>query len=444
MKIDLSSLHAEQYVLAAMTNPAHIDAVMGSTSEALFSHDQHLAIYRAMKSLYSRGKPVDIVTLLEEVGNKDYFGFVSDLYTLNSGINTEHYLDILRGYELKRRLYSVGQELIHRVHDEDAEVVREAACNRLTHEDSAKRGPMTFRDIFLEHGPEIERRFENQGKLLGLPTGFEKIDYRLNGMKPQDLIIIAARPSMGKTTYCLNIAEHNALRGETALFFSMEMSASALMEKMLSSVGGIPLKAIQTGAALHDPDMCDSFKGAAIRLKESGIVIDDRPALTISEMRAAALSVKRKAGKLGLIVVDYLGLARGEGATREQEVSSISRGLKMIAKDLNCPVIALSQLSRGVENRTDKRPIMSDLRDSGGIEQDADLIGFLYRDDYYNENSNMKGVTEVIWRKFRNGEIGTDYLGWQGDKSRFVNLSRGWEAPQQQAEVKPIRRGMSI
>src|SRR5690606_20423537 len=203
-------------------------------------------------------------------------------------------------------------------------------------------------------------------------------------------------------------------------------SAASLMEKMISSVGGVPLKAIKNGSFLTDVEQTEGFKAATLRLRESGVVIDDRPGLSITEMRASAMKVKRKFGKLGLIVVDYIGLARGEGQNREQEVASVSRGLKGLAKELNIPVIGLSQLSRGVESRTDKRPIMSDLRESGAIEQDADLIAILYRDEYYNENSRYKGVTEIIWRKFRNGEVGTDYLGWQGDKSRFVNLARGW------------------
>lgn len=445
MKIKLNSVEAEQYTLAAALSPDLIDDVLSITNETLFADSNALDVYRAIRSLYSRGKPVDIITLHEELKGTDLLGYVSDLYTVSgTGSNYREYVRILRDYEIKRRLYSVGIEIIERIQTEEAHVVREAACNRLMQEDQAKRGPMSFREIYIEHAPEIEKRADNDGRLNGLPTGFEKIDQRLNGMKPQDLIVVAARPSMGKTTICMNIAEHNALRGEVVLVFSMEMSAGSLMEKMISSVGSVPLKALKDGSFLRHEEYTDSFKSAVLRLRESGIVIDDRPSLSVTDMRAAASTVKRKHGKLGLIVVDYIGLARGEGQNREQEVASVSRGLKAIAKEFNIPVIALSQLSRTVESRNDKRPIMSDLRESGAIEQDADLIAFLYRDEYYNENSSMKGVTEVIWRKFRNGEVGSDHLGWQGDKSRFVNLAPGWQPQQQEAEVRPIRRGMTL
>ena len=445
MTANLSSIQAEQFTLAAALVPDQIDDVLSLATESLFAHDQNLTIFRALKSLYSQGKPVDIVTMIEALRGTDAVSYVSDLFAIGRAPNYRQYIDLLRDYELKRRLYGAGQELIERVQTEDARVVRESVVSRLSDDDSKDRGPMTFREIYVAHGGEIERRADNLGKLNGLPTGFEVIDYRLNGLKPQDFIVIAARPSMGKTTICVNIAEHNALKGEVVLIFSMEMSAASLMEKMISSVGGVPLKAIKNGSFLTDQEQTEGFKAATLRLRESGVVIDDRPGLSITEMRASAMKVKRKFGKLGLIVVDYIGLARGEGQNREQEVASVSRGLKGLAKELNIPVIGLSQLSRGVESRTDKRPIMSDLRESGAIEQDADLIAFLYRDEYYNESSRYKGVTEVIWRKFRNGEVGTDHLGWQGDKSRFVNLARGWTAPDPEPEnVKPIRRGMTL
>ena len=287
---------------------------------------------------------------------------------------------------------------------------------------------------------DVQARFDRGGAITGLSTGFDDLDAKTCGLNPGDLVVVAGRPSMGKTAFALNVAEHVAVNeGKPALVFSMEMGKKQLSERSIASIGRVSMNALRSGRMSDDEWSRMSF--AIGKLFKAPLLIDDAPALTVTQMRSRARRIAKKHG-LSLVVVDYIQLATGEGQSREQEVSSISRGLKALAKEFNCPVIALSQLNRKVDERPNKRPLMSDLRDSGAIEQDADLILMMYRDEYYHPETTDKGIAEIIVAKQRMGETGIIPVLFRGEFSRFENLTAEarrelFEARQ---EAKPIAR----
>lgn len=291
-----------------------------------------------------------------------------------------------------------------------------------------QKDSVEMNDLMKSYINEIERRQTMKG-MDGLPTGFDLLDERFNGLKPTDLIIVAGRPSMGKTTFALNISDHLSVNGKSVLVFSLEMGAMQLADKTASNLSGIPLSKLKQGNLTADD--YGLFSHAVGRINDSGLTINES-ARTVQQMSIIAKKKKLRKG-LDLIVIDYIQLMDGQGGNRTEQIGSISRGLKLMAKDLDVPVIALSQLSRGVEARADKRPMMSDLRDSGAIEQDADIICFVYRDEYYNEDDDMnKGVAEIITAKFRNGETGKDFLSTDLAKSKFKNLTHDNYMPYEQ------------
>lgn len=424
-------LAAEQAVLGIlMCTPDAWESVADRIVEADFSREDHQLLFRAIKSLRDADLPCDSVTLAEWCDRHDLVDRVGLRYadhlaqTTPSAANITLYADRVRECSILRQLIDAATGMIDAANDpvgRSTQTLLESAEQhlfRLVELDTRVReGFVSMREAAGDATAELQRRVANPGALLGITTGYASLDALTLGLQSSDLIVLAARPSMGKTALALNLAEHAACDGRTVAIFSMEMSAAQLGLRMLSSLGRIDQQRIRTGAL--DADEWDRITPAVVAMNELPLYIDDTPALTVGELRMRARRLKHQHG-LDLIVVDYLQLMQApEADSRASGVASISRGLKALAKELNVPVIALSQLSRALESRTDKRPLMSDLRESGGIEQDADVIAFIYRDDYYNAASEAKGLAELIIAKQRNGPTGTVMLAFHGHLTRF-------------------------
>jgi replicative DNA helicase len=439
LRIPPQSIEAEQAVLGGlMLAPEAFDTVASLLAESDFYRRDHQLIYRAIRELADRNRPFDAVTLTEwfdsqglseQVAGGAYL--IELASTTPSAANIEAYANIVRDKAILRKLIEVGTGIVNDAFQpngrESREILAKAEQEVFAIAEADAKGRSDFvavNDALKEAFDVLQTRYENGGSVTGLPTGYTEFDEMTAGLQPTDLIILAARPSMGKTTLALNMAEYAAFKSRKAVaVFSMEMSASQLALRLISSVGRINAARLRTGQ-LEDEDW--SRVTSAIRqLKEVKIFIDDTPALSPEVLRAKARRLKRE-HDLGLIVIDYLQLMQvpGNSENRATEISEISRSLKALAKELNVPVIALSQLNRSLETRTDKRPVMADLRESGAIEQDADVIIFIYRDEYYNkENSPDKGLAEVIIGKQRNGPTGSIKLKFFGEYTRFDNLA---------------------
>jgi replicative DNA helicase len=439
LRVPPQSAEAEQAVLGGlMLAPDALDRVGDFIQETDFYRRDHQLIYRAIRALSDKGQPYDAVTLgewfesnnlIEQIGGNGYL--IELAQTTPSAANIVAYAEIVREKAVLRQLIEAGTSIVNDGFEPDGrdsqEVLSSAEQKVFRIAEQGRRGRRDFvaigeamKDAFRM----LQERFEAQGEVTGLPTGFTDFDQLTAGLQPSDLLILAARPAMGKTTLALNMAEYAALKSKKAVVvFSMEMSASQLAFRLISSIGRVNAGRLRTGM-LEDEDW--SRVNSAIRLlSDSRIFIDDTPALSPDVLRSKARRFKRE-HDLGLIVVDYLQLMQvpGNKENRTNEISEISRGLKSLAKELHVPVIALSQLNRGLESRADKRPVMADLRESGAIEQDADVIVFIYRDDYYNPNSPDQGLAEIIIGKQRNGPTGTLKLKFFGEYTRFDNLSR--------------------
>jgi replicative DNA helicase len=321
---------------------------------------------------------------------------------------------------MSRKLIKAGNEIVEEGYNEGSLDVAQDLINDLSNNDTTKSKPREITEFLGETLETIQNAFENGGMITGLSTGLLGLDEKTQGLQKSDLIILAARPSMGKTSLALNIAEYTAMKGETALVFSMEMDGESITQREIASLSRIPLNLVRSGQIKDHqwPKLTD----AVSRLNGLPLIIDETPALTVGELRLRAKQVKREKG-LGLIVVDYIQLMTGTGNNRNEVVSEISRGLKAVAKELKVPIIALSQLNRSLESRPNKRPIMSDLRDSGAIEQDADVIIFIYRDEVYNEESPHKGLAEINIAKQRQGAIGKVHTSFIGHLCRFENYA---------------------
>jgi replicative DNA helicase len=439
LRVPPQSVEAEQAVIGGlMLAPESLDRVGDFLGENDFYRGDHRLIYRAIRELSEKNKPFDAVTLgewFEGNGLADKIGgtgYLTELAsTTPSAANIRAYAEIVREKAVLRQLIEVGTEIVNdgfRPDGRDSgEVLAQAEMKVFRIAEQGRRGRADFvplRDAMKEAFQMLQERYENQGSVTGLPTGYHDLDEMTAGLQPSDLIILAARPAMGKTTLALNLAEYAALKTKKAVaVYSMEMSASQLAFRLISSIGRVNATRLRTGQ-LEDEDW--SRVNMAIKmLSEVKIFIDDTPALSPDVLRSKARRIKRE-HDLGLIVIDYLQLMAvpGTGENRATEISEISRSLKALAKELNVPVIALSQLNRGLESRTDKRPVMADLRESGAIEQDADIIMFIYRDEYYHKDSPDKGLAEVIIGKQRNGPTGTVKLKFFGEYTRFDNLAR--------------------
>jgi replicative DNA helicase len=439
LRVPPQSVEAEQAVLGGlMLAPDSLDRVGDLLIEGDFYRRDHRLIYRAIRELSEKNRPFDAVTLgewfeannlAEQIGG---IGYLIELAsTTPSAANIRAYAEIVREKAVLRQLIEAGTEIVNDGFQPEGRDVQEvlsgAEMKVFKIAEQGRRGRADFvplREAMKDAFQLLQERYENQGAVTGLPTGFHDFDEMTAGLQASDLIILAARPAMGKTTLALNMAEYGAIKTKKAVaVYSMEMSASQLAFRLISSIGRVNATRLRTGQ-LEDEDW--SRVNMAIRmLSDVKIFIDDTPALSPDVLRSKARRIKRE-HDLGLIVIDYLQLMQvpGTGENRATEISEISRSLKALAKELNVPVIALSQLNRGLESRTDKRPVMADLRESGAIEQDADIIVFIYRDEYYNKDSADKGLAEVIIGKQRNGPTGTVKLKFFGEYTRFDNLAR--------------------
>ncbi|OHE80971.1 MAG: replicative DNA helicase [Lysobacterales bacterium GWF1_69_6] len=439
LRVPPQSVEAEQAVIGGlMLAPDSLDRVGDFLTEHDFYRRDHRLIYRAIRDLSEKNKPFDAVTLgewFEANGLSEQIGGTGYLIELASSTpsaaNIKAYAEIVREKAVLRQLIEAGTEIVNdgfQPEGRDSQEVLSAAEQRVFKiAEQGRRGRADFvslRDAMKDAFQILQERYENQGNVTGLPTGFTDLDEMTAGLQPSDLIILAARPAMGKTTLALNIAEYGAIKTKKAVaVYSMEMSSSQLAFRLISSIGRVNATRLRTGQ-LEDEDW--SRVNMAIKmLSDVKVFIDDTPALSPDVLRSKARRIKRE-HDLGLIVIDYLQLMQvpGTGENRATEISEISRSLKALAKELNVPVIALSQLNRGLESRTDKRPVMADLRESGAIEQDADIIMFIYRDEYYHKDSPDKGLAEVIIGKQRSGPTGTIKLKFFGEYTRFDNLAR--------------------
>jgi len=439
LRVPPQSVEAEQAVLGGlMLAPDAYDRVADQLTDNDFYRRDHQLIFRAIRDLAEKSKPFDAVTLgewFESMGQSELVAggayLVELASTTPSAANIAAYAEIVRDKAVLRQLIEVGTGIVNDGFQPDGrdsgEILARAEQEVFAIAEAGARGRTDFvpmNKALTEAFDVLQTRYANGGAVTGLPTGYTEFDEMTAGLQPTDLIILAARPAMGKTTLALNIAEHAAIRTKKAVaVFSMEMSASQLALRLISSNGRVNAQRLRNGQ-LEDEDW-SRVTGAIRMLREAKIFIDDTPGLSPEVLRAKARRLKRE-HDLGLVVIDYLQLMSVPGNTenRATEISEISRSLKHLAKELNVPVIALSQLNRSLETRADKRPVMADLRESGAIEQDADIILFIYRDDYYNkENSPDKGLAEVIIGKQRNGPTGSVKLKFFGEYTRFDNLS---------------------
>ncbi len=432
-KVPPHSIEAEQAVLGAMIlNKDVIVDVIEFIQAEDFYREAHQLIFSQILYLFDNDAPIDLVTLAEalvSIGKLNSIGGHGYLAELtNYGIITgtvRYHAKIIQQKSILRQLITASSSVIQKAYDsEEATYVLEEAEKSIfdISKNRNQKDIVKINDILADAYYNIEQLSQSEGGLTGLSTGFIDLDKKTNGFQKSDLILIAARPSMGKTAFALNVCQHIAKNTDGAvMMFSLEMSKEQLVSRMISSESHIELSKIRQGD-LSDADWVDLTHGMGI-LSKSHIYIDDTAAMTVMEMRAKCRRLQLK-HRIDLIMIDYLQLMSGSGESRQQEVSAISRGLKALAREINCPVIALSQLSRAPEQRTDHRPMLSDLRDSGAIEQDADVAMFLYRDEYYHEDSEKKGIGEVIIAKQRNGETGTVELAWLGSYTKFVNLQK--------------------
>lgn len=432
-----NSQEAEKSVIGSMIMDQ--DAIVTAMELLLkedFYHQQYGVLFEAMVELHNSGQPVDLVTLSAKLKEKDVPGEVSSpgfigglVRDVPTSANVKYYCNIVKENAMKRKLIRVTEEIENECYAGKESL--ESIMDKTEHDVFALLSSRTggdyvpIRQVVMNALEKIEKASQQSGTVTGIPTGFIDLDYRTAGLQPSDLILIAARPSMGKTAFVLNIAQYVAFHENmcTAIF-SLEMSKEQLVNRLFSLESRVDAQALRTGN-LSDADWAKLVEGAGI-IGDSELIIDDTPGISISEMRSKCRKYKLE-HDLKLIIIDYLQLMSGSGRSsdsRQQEISDISRSLKALARELNVPVIALSQLSRAVEQRPDHRPMLSDLRESGAIEQDADVVMFIYRDDYYNKDTELKGISEIIIAKQRNGPIGTVNLAWLPEYTKFANLER--------------------
>ena len=443
LRVPPHSIEAESSVLGGLLLDNTAWDRMGDllTDNDFYRHE-HKLIFAAISALINNSKPADVITVYEQLQNQGKAEGMGGLGYLNSlaqyvpsASNIRRYAEIVRERSILRKLVTASDEIATNAFNPQGRPVErildeaEQKIFNIGEEGSRmKQGFQSMDTLVVDLMDRVQEMADNPNDITGVPTGFYDLDRMTSGLQAGDLVVLAARPSMGKTAFAINIAEHVALNeGLPVAVFSMEMGAAQLAVRVVGSIGRIDQGHLRTGKLTDEewPRLTDAIE----RLRTVSLHIDETAGLTSSELRANARRLARKCGKLGLIVVDYLqlmtGSSGGDGENRATELGEISRGLKMLAKELQCPVIALSQLNRGVEQRTDKRPMMSDLRESGAIEQDADIIMFIYRDDYYNKDSKDPGVAEIIIGKQRNGPTGAVRLTFLKPLTRFESLASG-------------------
>ena len=439
-KVPPHDLEAEQAIIGSMLTDR--DAVISAIEilkEEDFYREDNKAIYTAILNLYNRAEPIDIITVkseLESMGKFEQVGGLEYLAELPEKVpttaNAMKYIKIVEEKSTLRRLIKTANEIIELGYSptEDVEDIMEGAEKKIFNimQEKNQKGYAPIKDVLVESFTKLEELYNRKQHITGVPSGFTELDYRTAGFHGSELILIAARPAMGKTAFALNIATNAAVKANVPVaVFSLEMSKEQLVNRILCSESMVDSNKVRTGKL--EEDDWTKLAGAIGPLSEAEIFIDDTPGINITEIRAKCRKLKLEKN-IGMVVIDYLQLIQGSnkrGGIREQEISEISRSLKILAKELDVPVIALSQLSRAAEQRPDHRPMLSDLRESGAIEQDADIVMFLYRDDYYNQDSDKKDIAEIIIAKHRGGSTGTVELLWLGSYTKFVNLERRFD-----------------
>ena len=440
-KIPPHDIEAEQAVIGStLTDSEAVMAAVEKLKPESFYREDNKLIFEAIVNLYNRSEPVDLITLkdelssmgdFEKVGGFEYLATLPDKVPTTA--NVQKYIDIVEEKATLRKLIKTANEIIDLGYNptEDVEDIMAGAEKKIFDiiQNKNQKSYTPIKDVLIESFTKLEELYNQKSKITGVPTGFVDLDDKTAGLHGSDLILIAARPAMGKTAFALNIAANAAIRSNTPVaIFNLEMSKDQLVNRILCIEARVDSNKIMTGKLEED----DWSKLASVvgPISDSGIYIDDTPGISIMEIRTKCRKLKMEKN-IGLIVIDYIQLIQGsnnrKNGSREQEIAEISRSLKILAKELNVPVIALSQLSRAVEQRPDHRPMLSDLRESGSIEQDADIVMFLYRDDYYNPDSEEKDISEVIIAKHRAGSTGTVKLLWMGNYTKFVNLARGYD-----------------
>lgn len=440
-KIPPHDIEAEQAVIGStLTDSEAVMAAVEKLKPESFYREDNKLIFEAIVNLYNRSEPVDLITLkdelssmgdFEKVGGFEYLATLPDKVPTTA--NVQKYIDIVEEKATLRKLIKTANEIIDLGYNptEDVEDIMAGAEKKIFDiiQNKNQKSYTPIKDVLIESFTKLEELYNQKSKITGVPTGFADLDDKTAGLHGSDLILIAARPAMGKTAFALNIAANAAIRAHTPVaIFNLEMSKDQLVNRILCIEAMVDSNKIMTGKLEED----DWSKLASVvgPISDSGIYIDDTPGISIMEIRTKCRKLKMEKN-IGLIVIDYIQLIQGsnnrKNGSREQEIAEISRSLKILAKELNVPVIALSQLSRAVEQRPDHRPMLSDLRESGSIEQDADIVMFLYRDDYYNPDSEEKDISEVIIAKHRAGSTGTVKLLWMGNYTKFVNLARGYD-----------------
>jgi len=436
-KIPPSDIEAEQAVLGSMlTDKDAVIAAIEVVKPEDFYREDNKIIYTAVLNLYNRAEPIDIITLKSELmsmGKFDNVGGLEYLVELPEKVpttaNVDKYIKIVEEKAILRNLIKTANEIITLGYDptEEVENIMDSAEKKIFDimQSKNQKGYTPIKDILVETFAQIEQLYNQKQPITGVPTGFLDLDYKTAGLHGSELILVAARPAMGKTAFALNIATNAAVKAKVPVaIFSLEMSKEQLVNRVLCSEAMVDSNKVKTGK-LDEQDW-GKLASALGPLSEADIYIDDTPGISVMEIRAKCRKLKLEKN-IGLVVIDYLQLITGSGkrnGSREQEISEISRSLKILAKEIDVPVIALSQLSRAVEQRPDHRPMLSDLRESGAIEQDADIVMFLYRDDYYNEDTDKKNIAEVILAKHRGGSTGTVELLWLGNYTKFVNIDK--------------------
>lgn len=435
-RIPPHSVESEQSILGSiLLDKDAIITVTETIKPDDFYKEAHKIIYECMITLSNKGEPIDLITLTEELrkqGHLNDIGGISYITSLSTIVpttsNVKYYADIVKEKSVLRKLIKASNEIINLGYSGATKIedVLEQA-EKSIFDISQEKTSDDFKSInlvLMDAYDMIEKLYTNKSDVTGITTGFKDLNKKINGLQRTDLILIAARPAMGKTAFSLNLVQNAALKGDASVaVFSLEMSKEQLVQRMLSSQSSVELKKIKTGT-LNDNDWPRIIDAMAV-LSDAKIHIDDTPGIKISELRSKCRKLKIEKG-LDLVLIDYLQLMESEGnnESRQQEISKISRSLKVLAKELNCPVVALSQLSRAPEQRADHRPMLSDLRESGAIEQDADIVMFLYRDEYYHADSESKNIGEIIIAKNRHGETGSVELVWLGEVQRFGDKLR--------------------
>ena len=439
-KVPPHDLDAEQAIIGSMlTDKDAVIAAIEVLKEEDFYREDNRAIFSAIFNLYNRAEPIDIITVkseLESMGKFEQVGGLEYLAELPEKVpttaNATKYIKIVEEKSTLRNLIKTANEIIELGYNptEDVEDIMEGAEKRIFDimQDKNQKGYAPIKDVLVDSFTQLEELYNRKQHITGVPTGFTELDYKTAGFHGSDLILIAARPAMGKTAFALNIATNAAVKAHVPVaVFSLEMSKEQLVNRVLCSEAMVDSNKVRTGKL--DEDDWAKLASAIGPLSESEIYIDDTPGISVTEIRTKCRKLKLEKN-IGMVVIDYLQLVQGSNkrnGSREQEISEISRSLKILAKEIGVPVVALSQLSRAVEQRPDHRPMLSDLRESGAIEQDADIVMFLYRDDYYNQDSEKKDIAEVIIAKHRGGSTGTVELLWLGSYTKFVNLERRFD-----------------